>query len=446
VPGTGDPDTNRAGIRTVGFPDDPARFVTLRANRCDQNGRWGILTGHVDDLLIEDNECSRAAAEHGIYVGNSGDRPVVRRNVVWGNHSNGLHMNGDLSLGGDGVISDALVERNVLYGNGDGDPAFGAPGGSAINCDGVVDSVIQNNLLYDNHKSGISLYRIDGGAPSTGNRVLANTVHNASDARFALNIKDGSGGNLVANNVLLNDHSSRGSIDIESDCLPGFICDYNALEESFGLDGAFLSFAAWKAATGADAHSFLTTPSQTFVGAAAGDYQLAPGSAAKDSADPATSPPEDLLGKLRPAGAGFDRGAYELGACFGSSSSYGAGAPGSGGFVPLLAASGCPDAGGVLTVSLAQGLGGAPAWLAAGAQALDLPFLGGKLLVQPQLLFPAVLGGASGAPGAGAAALALPIPDDPSLSGASAFLQGFVLDPGAGALGALTAGLALVLG
>ena len=65
VPGTGDPDTNRTGIRTVGFPDDPARFVTLRANRCDQNGRWGILTGHVDDLLIEDNECSRATSDNG---------------------------------------------------------------------------------------------------------------------------------------------------------------------------------------------------------------------------------------------------------------------------------------------------------------------------------------------------------------------------------------------
>jgi hypothetical protein len=74
-------------------------------------------------------------------------------------------MNGDVSLGGDGIISNAQVFGNIIHGNG-------AAGGSGINCDGVVNSVIYNNLLYDNHASGISLYRIDGGAPSTGNKVL----------------------------------------------------------------------------------------------------------------------------------------------------------------------------------------------------------------------------------------------------------------------------------
>jgi leucyl-tRNA synthetase len=46
---------------------------------CDQCGTWGLFTGFVDDLLIEDNEASRSAQQHGIYVSNSGDRPVVRR-------------------------------------------------------------------------------------------------------------------------------------------------------------------------------------------------------------------------------------------------------------------------------------------------------------------------------------------------------------------------------
>src|SRR6185436_2358594 len=110
----------------------------------DLNGRWGILTGFSDDILIENNVMSRSQAEHGIYVSNSGDRPVIRDNVVWGNYANGIHMNGDLSQGGDGVISGALVERNVIYENGRG-------GGSGINGDGVRDSRIQNNLLFDNH-------------------------------------------------------------------------------------------------------------------------------------------------------------------------------------------------------------------------------------------------------------------------------------------------------
>jgi len=61
---------------------------------------------------------SRSQAEHGIYVGNSGDRPVIRRNVVWGNNANGIHMNGDLSQGGDGIISGAIVEGNIIHDNG----------------------------------------------------------------------------------------------------------------------------------------------------------------------------------------------------------------------------------------------------------------------------------------------------------------------------------------
>mgnify|MGYP003418172734 CR=1 FL=1 len=44
---------------------------------------------------------------------------------------------------------------------------LGAGGGSGINGDGLINSVIRNNLLYDNHASGISLYRIDGATGAT---------------------------------------------------------------------------------------------------------------------------------------------------------------------------------------------------------------------------------------------------------------------------------------
>src|SRR5262245_45675937 len=103
----------RAGIRSV-----LNHHVVIRGHTGDLNGRWGILTGFSDDILIEDNVMSRSQAEHGIYVSNSGDRPTIRGNVVWGNNANGIHMNGDLSQGGDGIISGALVEDNVIFNNG----------------------------------------------------------------------------------------------------------------------------------------------------------------------------------------------------------------------------------------------------------------------------------------------------------------------------------------
>ena len=55
--------------------------VIIRNNTLDHNGNWGILTGFSDDLLIENNVASRSQVEHGIYVSNSGDRPVIRNNT-----------------------------------------------------------------------------------------------------------------------------------------------------------------------------------------------------------------------------------------------------------------------------------------------------------------------------------------------------------------------------
>lgn len=440
VLGTANPATSRACIRAV-----LGDHITVRHNRCDQGGVWGSFTGFVDDLVIEDNEASRSAQQHGVYVSNSGDRPIVRRNRLWGNHSCGLHMNGDESQGGDGVISDALVERNVIYGNGNGNPAFGAPGGSAINCDGVQDSVIRNNLLWDNHKSGIALYRIDGGGGSSGNLVHSNTIHMAGDARWALHISDGSTGNTVRNNILLDDHPTRGAIEIESGCLPGFTSDFNGVKDRFSLDDTWLSLAQWRAATGQDTHSFVGTTA-LFVNAGAGDYQLVAGSAAIDTGAASLAPAFDLPGKHRPAGAGFDLGAYERGACYGRASSYGAGVAGSGGLVPALGSSGCPDLGAGLTLTLSVAVGGAPGMLLVGVAPAALPKWTGTVLVTRSLLLPFVLGGSPGVAGAGSLSLPTIVPGTAALVGSSAFLQALVTDPGAAAHVSLSPGLELEFG
>jgi parallel beta-helix repeat protein len=293
--------TGRAGIRSV-----TNHHVTLRNNYSHHNARWGILTGFSDDLLIENNTCTYNAAEHGIYVSNSGDRPVIRNNVSAFNHANGIHMNGDASLGGDGIISNALVEGNIIYENGAG-------GGSGINCDGVQNSRIQNNLLYNNHASGISLYRIDGGGGSTGNVVANNTILVASNGRWALNIRDGSTGNTAVNNIFYNYGSYRGSISISADSLSGFTSDYNVVMERFTTDdgNSVKTLSQWRAATGQDQHSVVATPGQLFVNATANDYHLSATSPAIDRGTSFQAPTHDLEGRTRPAGAGWDIGVYE---------------------------------------------------------------------------------------------------------------------------------------
>lgn len=289
----------RTGIRTA-----VSDHVTIRNCRCGDNGKWGILTGFVDDVLIENNETYGSIDEHGIYVSNSGDRPVIRGNHSHDNRANGIHMNGDESLGGDGLISNALVENNVIHGNGVG-------GGSGINMDGVTDSVVRNNLLYDNHSSGISLYRIDGATGSTGNLVINNTVINASNGRWCVNINNGSTGNTLRNNILYNLHPFRGVIVIDASSTAGFSSDHNSLMDRMSPDGdaTILDLADWQA-LGYDQNSFVATPVAHFVNPAS-DFHLLPTSPAIDAGTSTDAPGTDIEGGARPVGAGHDLGAYE---------------------------------------------------------------------------------------------------------------------------------------
>ncbi len=292
---------SRAGIRAV-----LCDHVTIRNNSCDSNGTWGIFTGFCNDLLIEGNETSRSGLEHGIYTSNSGDRPVIRGNLIWGNNANGIHMNGDASMGGDGLISDALVENNVIWDNGVG-------GGSGINMDGVQSSLVRNNLIYDSHASGISLYQIDGAAGSNNNRVLNNTVLVASDGRWALNIQSSSTGNVVRNNVFWSEQSYRGAMSVCASCLPGFTSNNNAVEDRFTLDDGdtVLTLAEWRTATGQDLSSLVASPTQLFESVPANDYHLKLGSPGADAGQLRADVTTDLEGAFRPIGVTHDIGAFE---------------------------------------------------------------------------------------------------------------------------------------
>jgi hypothetical protein len=302
----------RAGVRSVGDSDSLAKFVTIRNVTATNNGEWGIFTGFVNDLLIESNTTSGSVDQHGIYVSNSGDRPVIRNNISFNNHDNGIHMNGDASQGGDGIITGAVVTGNIIYNNGTG-------GGSGINMDGVQNSLIANNLLYNNHASGISLYQDDGGGGSSGDVVVDNTIIEASDARWALNIQSNSTNTTVRNNILLNNNPSHGAIDITSDSLPTLSSDYNVVTSRFTPDdgNTFQTLAQWQLTTGNDAHSLVATAAQLFANAAGNDYRLKSGSPALNAGTSSFAPPADLLGLPRPAGGAYDIGAYELGALAG---------------------------------------------------------------------------------------------------------------------------------
>jgi hypothetical protein len=292
----------RAGIRAV-----TDTGVIIRNNSADSCGTWGIFTGFSENIRIEGNITSRSVGQHGIYFSNSADNPVIRHNFSYGNNDCGIHMNADVSMGGDGIISHALVENNVVYDNG-------RSGGSGINCDGIQNSRIQNNLLYNNHASGISLYMIDAAEPAKNDTVVNNTILEASNARWCVNIKDGSTGAVVMNNILYNYHSSHGSISIDDASLPGLKSDYNVVMNRLSPDddNTVMTLAQWKSATGQDAHSLVATPDQLFVDAAGNVFRLKSGSPAIDAGTDQFAPAKDIAGVSRPNNSKFDIGAFEF--------------------------------------------------------------------------------------------------------------------------------------
>jgi hypothetical protein len=294
---------DRNGIR-VALSD----HVTVRGCYCENCYERGIFTGFCDWITIEDNECCGSIDEHGIYHSNSGDHPVIRHNVCHHNNCCGIHMNGDLSSGGDGIISDAWVEGNVIYENGDG-------GGSGINCDGVVESVIINNLVYASHASGISLYRIDGATGSHDVDVFNNTIVQADDGRWGVNINTSSTDCRVLNNVILSAHSWRGSIAIDASSQSGFQSGYNLTEDRFSADGGntVIDLQQWQALGYGDSTSVCTSWEATFADWSGGDYHLADGSAALDAGTTLVggTVTHDLEGVPRPQGPAFDIGCYE---------------------------------------------------------------------------------------------------------------------------------------
>lgn len=292
---------NRAALRIEG-----GDHVTVRNCVFGNNATWGILTGHSPDLLIENNDCYGSATQHGIYVANSADRPVVRGNRSHGNYGCGIQLNADLyTPPGDGIITGALIENNVIYDNGLG-------GGGALNLDGVQDSVIRNNLLFNNHASGIILFQIDGAEGPRGNWIYHNTIDQAADGRWALGLKQTTGTNYVRNNVLYNRHSFRGGLQLGNTAdAANTDSDYNSVNFITTDDGnSRLTLSQWQALAH-DSHSQTGAVATLFVNANGGNYLPGTNSPLVDAAQPLAGALLDLDGLSRPFGSRPDVGCYE---------------------------------------------------------------------------------------------------------------------------------------
>lgn len=133
----------------------------------------------------------------------------------------------------------------------------------------------------------------------------------------------------------------------------------------------------------------------------------------------------------------------------GSVTKYGAGLAGSGGFVPDLRGILSPTIGGCVGLEHRFALGGTWGFTLFGSGSATIPAFGGTVLVdwtQPFGLLPLAYGGGGAGAGAGESTAFDTLPNDPTLIGATFYLQDLVVDPGAPKKVALSNGIVFTIG
>lgn len=280
--------------------------ITARNLHVQHAVATGISSGHTNYALYEDND-TYSNNEHGTYCNNSSDYGIERNNLVRDNYGCGMHHNGDKSLGGDGLMSYWVVEKNIVYGSGTG-------GGSALNFDGMTDAKISNNLCYDNIAGGLSLYYTDSSSNSARNLFYNNTmVFQDATGRWVVNIPKGKIapiGNKIKNNVLYTNNTSKGSVFIYTSGVSGFESNYNAVVDRFCVNGrTTITLAQWRT-YGYDLNSFLSDPATLFVDPANHNFHLKSTSPAINAGTTLTEVVDDLEDYPRTAGS-YDIGCYE---------------------------------------------------------------------------------------------------------------------------------------
>jgi len=288
----------------------PMTGITIRNVDCRSSVDEGFYLSQVSNSLIEGNTISHAGqgsnvlTQHDLYLANAGSDNITIRNNIF--NGMGLHFNGDRSIGGDGIISGILLEGNVIT-------VGVSPTGNGVSMDGVQNSTIQNNVIYNAPRTGIRAFKVDAAEGPKNINFINNTIFSqATSTGWNIKLSEDMGGHTFFNNILINE-SSNGSIMVGN---TNFKSDYNAVVNRFSIDGmTTITLSQWQALGYDVGHSFISTKGALFVNPNAYDYHLLNTAPAIDTGTSALNvifaPSFDKEGNVRAKGAGYDIGAYE---------------------------------------------------------------------------------------------------------------------------------------
>lgn len=282
VKGPGQPqpyDYDYACIAARGATSDaPMHGLVFRFNDVSGCSPSGMYLSQAEGLLLEGNYIHDNLLEqengngNGVYLANAGtDNVVVRANAFVGNAGNGIHFNGDASIGGDGVQTGHLFEGNLIASNGV----------NGFNMDGVQSSTFVNNVFAKNGRHGVRGFAIDAAAGPKDDVFVNDTFY--GNVGSGVKMSEDGGGHVLFNDLFVDNAEG------------GFAIDETTPQVSNNLE------------TG--------SPAGLFVDAPGGNYRLAPGADAIDAGIASFSghaaPTTDYAGFARSGNP--DQGAYESG-------------------------------------------------------------------------------------------------------------------------------------
>jgi len=162
-------------------------------------GNSGSVTGGPTDIIVEDcivySNGDTATQDHGIYA-QDGLRYTIRRNTCYSNFADGIVIKDH------GSGSNSLVERNKCYSNGH----YGI---NASNLNSGSNVIVRNNICYSNSNTNLWIANATIGAVFYHN-TLVNAV--GTDSGNGLQVSATASGNLIKNNIIIQDASVVGNI------------------------------------------------------------------------------------------------------------------------------------------------------------------------------------------------------------------------------------------
>ena len=189
---------------TVTAPMESLSFLNNTLLNCNPGGMY---LSNVNQLTIRGNvvDGSTGGSDQGmgIYIANAAaDNAHILENIIINNSGNGIHFNGDSSVGGDGIQTGHLIEKNIIMDNGQ----------NGLNMDGVQSVLFQNNIFVRNDRHAIRGYEIDG-AQGPEDFVIVNNTFFDNTSSPAKTTED-RGGHIIFNNIVID--NGENSFNIEA--------------------------------------------------------------------------------------------------------------------------------------------------------------------------------------------------------------------------------------